>query len=89
MKTILLLEDDKNLNTMIAGRLRKEGYQVLQAFSIAEAKRISDEEDIAMVISDVMLPDGNGMEFASRHCYGNQRCHASGWKRYGVCFPNP
>lgn len=66
MKTILLLEDDKNLNTMIAGRLRKEGYQVLQAFSIAEAKRISDEEDIAMVISDVMLPDGNGMEFASR-----------------------
>lgn len=66
MKTILLLEDDKNLNTMIAGRLRKEGYQVLQAFSIAEAKRISDEEDITMVISDVMLPDGNGMEFASR-----------------------
>ena len=66
MKTILLLEDDKNLNTMIAGRLRKEGYQVLQAFSIAEAKRISDEEDIAMVISDVMLPDGNSMEFASR-----------------------
>lgn len=66
MKTILLLEDDKNLNTMIAGRLRKEGYQVLQAFSIAEAKKISDEEDIAMVISDVMLPDGNGMEFASR-----------------------
>lgn len=66
MKTILLLEDDKNLNTMIAGRLRKEGYQVLQAFSIAAAKRISDEEDIAMVISDVMLPDGNGMEFASR-----------------------
>lgn len=66
MKTILLLEDDKNLNTMIAGRLRKEGYQVLQVFSIAEAKKISDEEDIAMVISDVMLPDGNGMEFASR-----------------------
>lgn len=66
MKTILLLEDDKNLNTMIAGRLRKEGYQVLQAFSIAEAERLSKEEEVAMVISDVMLPDGNGMEFASR-----------------------
>lgn len=66
MKTILLLEDDKNLNTMIAGRLRKEGYQVLQAFSIEEAERLSNEEEIAMVISDVMLPDGNGMEFASR-----------------------
>ena len=31
-KTILLLEDDENLNRGIAMRLEKEGYQVLPAF---------------------------------------------------------
>ena len=65
MKTILLLEDDKNLNMLISRRLEKEGYRVLRAFTIAEAKGMAKTEEIAMVISDVMLPDGNGMEFAS------------------------
>lgn len=66
MKTILLLEDDRNLNTMITRRLEKEGYCVLSAFTIAEAKEHAKREEIAMVISDVMLPDGNGMEFATQ-----------------------
>ena len=66
MKTILLLEDDKNLNTLISRRLEKEGYRVLRAFTIAEAEGWTKAEEIAMVISDVMLPDGNVMEFASR-----------------------
>lgn len=66
MKTILLLEDDRNLNTMITRRLEKEGYCVLSAFTIAEAREPAKREEIAMVISDVMLPDGNGMEFATK-----------------------
>ena len=66
MKTILLLEDDRNLNTMITRRLEKEGYCVLSAFTIAEAKEHAKRVEIAMVISDVMLPDGNGMEFATQ-----------------------
>lgn len=66
MKTILLLEDDKNLNMLIAKRLEKEGYHVLQAFTIGEAEKLASCSELAMVISDVMLPDGNGMEFASR-----------------------
>ena len=66
MKTILLLEDDRNLNTMITRRLEKEGYCVLSAFTIAEAKEHAKREEIAMVFSDVMLPDGNGMEFATQ-----------------------
>lgn len=66
MKTILLLEDDRNLNTMITRRLEKEGYCVLSVFTIAEAKEHAKREEIAIVISDVMLPDGNGMEFATQ-----------------------
>ena len=39
MRTILLLEDDENLNRGIVLKLQKEGYQVFSAFQISEAGR--------------------------------------------------
>ncbi len=39
MRTILLLEDDENLNRGIALKLQKEGYQVFSAFQISEAEK--------------------------------------------------
>ena len=38
MNTILLLEDDANLNRGISLKLTKEGYDVRSAFTIKEAK---------------------------------------------------
>ena len=63
MKQILLLEDEENLNNGISFKLSKEGYHVLQASTIAEAKSIFDKEMIDLVICDITLPDGNGLEF--------------------------
>lgn len=63
MKTILLLEDDNNLNRGISLKLRKEGYQVLSANTIQEAKVFLEREAIDLVISDIMLPDGSGLDF--------------------------
>lgn len=63
MKTILLLEDDKNLNRGIMVTLQKEGYKLCSAFSIEEAKTVFQSENIDMVISDITLPDGNGLDF--------------------------
>ena len=40
MKQILLLEDEENLNKGISFKLSKEGYQVFQAYTIADAKSI-------------------------------------------------
>ena len=65
MRTILLLEDDENLNRGIALKLQKEGYQVFSAFQISEAEKLFDENRIDLVISDITLPDGNGLEFCS------------------------
>ena len=39
MRTILLLEDDENLNRGIVLKLQKEGYQVFSAFQISEAEK--------------------------------------------------
>jgi two-component system response regulator VicR len=63
MNTILLLEDDENLNRGISLKLSKEGYRVLSAFSQNEAENFWKEYNIQMVISDITLPSGNGLEY--------------------------
>ncbi len=63
MNTILLLEDDENLNRGISLKLSKEGYQVLSAYSRSDAENLWKAENIQMVICDITLPDGNGLEF--------------------------
>ena len=63
MNTILLLEDDVNLNRGISLKLHKEGYRVLSAFLQSEAENFWKENNIQMVISDITLSDGNGLNF--------------------------
>ena len=63
MKKILLLEDDESLNRGISLKLSKEGYQVLSAYTMREAKSMFEKEAIDLLISDITLPDGNGLDF--------------------------
>ena len=63
MKTILLIEDDENLNRGISLKLSKEGYFVLSATDVKEANGYWQANSIDMVISDISLPDGSGLEF--------------------------
>lgn len=63
MNTILLLEDDENLNRGISLKLSKEGYRVLSAYSRSDAENLWKADNIQMVICDITLPDGNGLEF--------------------------
>lgn len=62
-KTILLLEDDQNLNRGIAMRLEKEGYQVLPAFGMSQAVELMQRHDVHLVITDITLKDGSGIDF--------------------------
>ncbi len=63
MKTILVVEDDINLNRGISLRLEKEGYQVCSAFGVEEATTYFNMGNLDLIISDITLEDGNGMEF--------------------------
>lgn len=63
MKSILLLEDDMGLNRGITMRLEKEGFQVYPAFGVREAQTLFDNHEIHLIISDITLEDGNGMDF--------------------------
>ena len=63
MAKILLLEDDESLRRGISLKLEKEGYEVLSAGGISEAERLFEENDIVLIISDIAVTDGNGLEF--------------------------
>lgn len=63
MKQILLLEDDEGLNRRISLKLKKEGYEVFSAFTIKEARQFLEQESIDLLVSNISLPDGSGMEF--------------------------
>lgn len=65
-KTILLLEDDKNLNRGITMRLEKEGYHVLSAFGVSQAEELMEQNMVQLIISDITLEDGNGIDFCCR-----------------------
>lgn len=62
---ILLLEDEQNLNHGISLCLTKEGYEVLPCLTITDAKEKwqAHREQIELIISDLSLPDGNGLDF--------------------------
>ncbi len=62
MKQILIVEDDKNLNNGIKLALRNE-YFCIQTFSIQSARKEFIEKQIDLILLDVNLPDGNGMDF--------------------------
>lgn len=63
MSKILLLEDDCNLNRGITLMLTKEGYEVLSAAGVTEAEALFHENEVDLIISDITMEDGNGMEF--------------------------
>ncbi len=63
MNSILLLEDEENLNRGISLKLEKEGYQVFSAYGVSEGMRLFQENAIDLIICDITLEDGNGLDF--------------------------
>ena len=60
---LLIVEDDKKLNDGIRLALKNDSYLFYQCRTIREAREILNREDIVLVLLDVNLPDGNGIDF--------------------------
>ena len=59
---ILVVEDDPDINGLILRILRKQGYQVTQAFSGTEAGLWLGQKEYDLMILDLMLPGLTGEE---------------------------
>lgn len=62
MKNILIIEDDVSFCLMMKTFLAKKGFQVFSAFSFKEATVILNDQQIDLVLTDVRLPDSDGIE---------------------------
>lgn len=65
MSKILIIEDDNLLNNGLAELFKKHNYLPVQAGSIKEASEIINET-IDLVIIDIGLPDGTGLDFSEK-----------------------
>lgn len=63
--TILLLDDDININNLIALYLQKEGYDVIQCFRGDEAIQEFESKSPDLLILDVMIPVMDGWQVLS------------------------
>lgn len=59
---VLILEDDDLLRQVTAERLEREGYSVVAAASLAEARTLLEKQTPDLAILDIKLPDGEGTE---------------------------
>jgi DNA-binding response OmpR family regulator len=64
--TILLVDDEDSIQTLLTFPLERDGYRVVQARDGEEALRRFGEEDVDLVVLDVMLPRLDGLEVAKR-----------------------
>jgi len=60
--SLLIIDDEERLRSLLARILQLEGYEVLVASTAKEGLKILQHEAIPVVISDVKLPDMNGIE---------------------------
>ena len=64
--TILLVDDEDSIQTLLTFPLERDGYRVVQARDGEEALRRFGEEEVDLVVLDVMLPRLDGLEVCKR-----------------------
>ena len=62
-KTVLILEDDIDLAEGIELSLQSEELNFVICSTIADARTVIPKQKIDLMIFDINLPDGNGLEF--------------------------
>jgi two-component system response regulator PilR (NtrC family) len=59
---ILVVDDEQSMLEFLGVLLREEGYEITTARSVAEGRQRWSEDDFALVLCDLMMPDGSGLE---------------------------
>jgi DNA-binding NtrC family response regulator len=62
MARLLVVDDEPSARSTLALLLRKRGHQVLEAEGVATASRRLSEEVFDLVVTDLRMPDGDGLD---------------------------
>ena len=66
MQTILLAEDDDSMRSFLAKALERAGYDVVSYGNGAEALQGLKERPVTLLLTDIVMPEMDGIELAKR-----------------------
>lgn len=66
MKNILIIDDEEKLRGLLARIVKSEGFDVIEAPDLKSGFKKLEQNDIDVVLCDVKLPDGNGVDFLQK-----------------------
>ena len=66
MDKVLIIDDERQLRGLLARIIGLEGYEVIQAENCAAGLRQLERTRPGVVLCDVKLPDGNGVDLVGR-----------------------
>ena len=66
MKNILIIDDEVKLRGLLARIIKSEGFAVVEAPDLKLGFKKLEQNDIDIVLCDVKLPDGNGVDFLQK-----------------------
>jgi len=66
-KTIMVVDDEKRLVSLVESYLTQEGYRVVSAYNGKEALTVAKKEKPDLIVLDVMMPEMDGYEFMRKH----------------------
>ncbi len=65
-QVILVVDDDRAIRTLVKVLLEAEGYTVLIADGAETALQLYEPSKVALLLTDVMMPNMNGLELADQ-----------------------
>lgn len=66
MKNILIIDDEEKLRGLLARIVKSEGFDVIEASDLKSGFKKLEQNDIDVLLCDVKLPDGNGVDFLQK-----------------------
>jgi DNA-binding response OmpR family regulator len=63
MKNILVIDDDESIRTLLSRALSFAGFQVTEAATGVEGRKLFDAQPPDLVVTDIIMPDADGIEF--------------------------
>ena len=63
---ILVIEDEPDIRRNLEYNISREGFNVLTAGSLSEAEEIVNSNSLSLILLDLMLPDGSGLDLCKK-----------------------
>jgi two-component system response regulator PilR (NtrC family) len=65
VQKVLIVDDEPDIRELLEITLGRMGLQTSSAENLTTARRLLDQEDFYLCLTDMRLPDGNGLELVS------------------------